>query len=244
MSKNINTFAAGLLALTSIAAASVGCQPQASEQTAANPTEFVEQTETVDATETEAASTFEPTEEPTDEPTAEPIDESTWPAWVTAHIPENVDIQLVEDRPDTYAVCISKEGDKASIDVWKRKKRIKSVEIPQEIAENMQEIILAEVETNEAVIFFLNEDGEKKVLISKNENTVVFSVIDFVTEYGIYQIQITTKKVIFYSIDWNYYVECSSREVVHYDANSFCWITANDEIAEEIMYEKGAKIKI
>ncbi|MBR3461002.1 MAG: hypothetical protein IKH21_09520 [Clostridia bacterium] len=74
MSKNINTFAAGLLALTSIAAASVGCQPQASEQTAANPTEFVEQTETVDATETEAASTFELTEEPTEEPTAEPVE--------------------------------------------------------------------------------------------------------------------------------------------------------------------------
>lgn len=71
MSKNINTFAAGLLALTSIAAASVGCQPQASEQTAANPTEFVEQTETV---ETEAASTFELTEEPTEEPTAEPVE--------------------------------------------------------------------------------------------------------------------------------------------------------------------------
>ncbi|MBR5717753.1 MAG: PT domain-containing protein [Clostridia bacterium] len=77
MSKNINTFAAGLLALTSIAAASVGCQPQASEQTAANPTEFVEQTETVDATETEAASTFEPTEEPTDEPTQEPTADPT-----------------------------------------------------------------------------------------------------------------------------------------------------------------------
>lgn len=71
MSKNINTFAAGLLALTSIAAASVGCQPQASEQTAANTTEFVEQTETV---ETEAASTFELTEEPTEEPTAEPVE--------------------------------------------------------------------------------------------------------------------------------------------------------------------------
>ena len=69
MSKNIGTLAAGLLALTSIAAASVGCQPQASEQTAANPTEFVEQTETVDAVETEAASTFEPTAEPTSEPT-------------------------------------------------------------------------------------------------------------------------------------------------------------------------------
>lgn len=71
MSKNINTFAAGLLALTSIAAASVGCQPQASEQTAANPTEYVEQTETV---ETEAASTFELTEEPTEDPTAEPVE--------------------------------------------------------------------------------------------------------------------------------------------------------------------------
>lgn len=79
MSKNINTFAAGLLALTSIAAASVGCQPQASEQTAANPTEFVEQTETVDATETEAASTFELTEEPTEEPTAEPVETPTEP---------------------------------------------------------------------------------------------------------------------------------------------------------------------
>lgn len=77
MSKNINTFAAGLLALTSIAAASVGCQPQASEQTAANPTEYVEQTETV---ETEAASTFEPTEapaEPTAEPTVAPTAEPT-----------------------------------------------------------------------------------------------------------------------------------------------------------------------
>lgn len=125
MSKNINTFAAGLLALTSIAAASVGCQPQASEQTAANPTEFVEQTETVDATETEAASTFELTEEPTEEPTAEPVETPAEPtAAPTAEPTAEPTEEPVEERFVTTGygrVKFTKKTEEFFIEIKRRK---------------------------------------------------------------------------------------------------------------------------
>ncbi len=248
MSKNINTFAAGLLALTSIAAASVGCQPQASEQTAANPTEYVEQTETVDATETEAASTFEPTEEPTDEPTAEPTAEPTEestavPAWATAHIPSPVDIQFIENRPDTYAVCVIREDKNYYVEVWQRKIVKNKVVLPPEVSdivENVEEISYSQVRDDEAILIFLNKNGTYSVLIKKKTGYRIFPIINWVISNQICQIH-DGKHVIFCSLDWEYFIKVDVEKNVHFDENLLCWLTDDGEFVNE---EEGEKIKI
>lgn len=166
MSKNINTFAAGLLALTSIAAASVGCQPQASEQTAANPTEFVEQTETVDATETEAASTFEPTEEPTDEPT-EPTEASgatdVHEEWIVDErgiIPETVNI-IGKDGYYTassgVAVCTTRNAEgRLVLQVWNYKGLEREFTVPEEM-KNRKIITYSRKPVGVTIMFYRTE---------------------------------------------------------------------------------------